>query len=180
MNFFFVEGICVNILKSQLSFVFLAALLSSFFLAGCSHYSVSGSLPAHIKTAAVPLFQNETVEPGIVQEVTETVIDAIISNGSMKVVGESQADAVVYGSIKNVRDEADTYSKSEQANQFKIRIFADVRFFDRKKNKDMWEEKGLEGWARYDASSPSSREDAKTEALKMLAGLIIDKTVAGW
>ena len=118
--------------------------------------------------------------PSLVQEVTETVINAIISNGAMKVVGESQSDAVVYGTIVNVRDEADTYSSSEQAKQFKIRIFADVRFFDRRKNKALWEEKGLEGWARYDASSSSTREDAKTEALKMLAGLIIDKTVAGW
>jgi hypothetical protein len=151
-----------------------------FFLTGCSHYSVSGSLPSHIKAAAVPLFENETVEPGIVQEVTETVINAIISNGAMKVVGESQADAVVNGTIMNVRDEADTYSRSEQAKQFRIRILADVSFFDRRKNRVIWEEKGLEGWARYDASSPSAREDAKKEALKMLANLIIDKTVAGW
>jgi hypothetical protein len=160
------------------SFLLLPATV--FFLAGCSHYSVSGSLPSHIKAAAVPLFENETVEPGIVQEVTETVINAIISNGAMKVVGESQADAVVNGTIMNVRDEADTYSRSEQAKQFRIRIFADVRFFDRRKNRVIWEEKGLEGWARYDASSSSAREDAKKEALKMLANLIIDKTVAGW
>jgi len=158
----------------------LLLLVPGGFITGCSHYSVSGSLPSHIKVAAVPLFENETVEPGIVQEVTETVINAIISNGAMKVVGESQADAVVNGTIMNVRDEADTYSRSEQAKQFKIRIFADVRFFDRRKNRVIWEEKGMEGWARYDASSPSAREDAKKEALKMLANLIIDKTVAGW
>lgn len=146
----------------------------------CSHYSVSGSLPGHIKNAAVPLFENETVEPGIVQEVTETVINAIISNGAMKVVGESQADAVVNGKIVNVRDEADSYSKDEQAKQFRIRIIADVQFFDKRKNKVIWEEKSLEGWARYDASSSVARDDAKKEALKMLAGLVIDKTVAGW
>ena len=146
----------------------------------CSHYSVSGSLPGHIKNAAVPLFENETVEPGIVQEVTETVIDAIISNGAMKVVGEAQADAVVNGKIVNVRDEADSYSKDEQAKQFRIRIVAEVQFFDKRKNKVIWEEKSLEGWARYDASSSAARDDAKKEALKMLAGLVIDKTVAGW
>ena len=167
-------------IQSVRSFIVPLLLLMGACITGCSHYSVSGSLPSHIKTAAVPLFDNETVEPGIVEEVTETVINAIISNGAMKVVGESQADAVVNGTIMNVRDEADTYSRSEQAKQFKIRIFADVRFFDRRKNRVIWEEKGLEGWARYDASSPTAREDAKKEALKMLAGLIIDKTVAGW
>jgi hypothetical protein len=147
---------------------------------GCSHYSVSGSLPSGIRNVAVPLFENQTVEPGIVEAVTETVINAIISNGQMKVVGESQSDAMVNGIITDVRDEADSYSRSEQAKQFRLRIFADVSFYDRRKNRAIWEEKRLEGWARYDAADPAAREKAKAEALKMLAGLIIDKTVSGW
>jgi hypothetical protein len=148
--------------------------------AGCSHYSVSGSLPGHIKTAAVPLFQNDTVEPNIVEDVTDEVTNAIISNGSMKIVNESKADAVVIGRIVEVINEADTYSKDEQAKQYKIHIYAEVQFFDRKKNRPLWEEKRMEGWARYDASSPSSRSDAVKQALQMLASLIVDKTVSGW
>jgi hypothetical protein len=166
-----------------LSFYFSITLLLCvfvIFLSNCSHYSVSGSLPGYIKTAAVPLFQNDTVEPNVVEDVTDEVINAIISNGSMKIVNESQADAVVMGRIVEVINEADTYSKSEQAKQFKIHIYADVQFFDRKKNRPLWEEKRLEGWARYDASNPSARQDAIKEALKMLASLIVDKTVAGW
>jgi hypothetical protein len=163
-------------------FYFVSLSLCAFvtFFNGCSHYSVSGSLPGYIKTAAVPLFQNDTVEPNIVEDVTDTVTNAIIRNGSMKVVNESQADAVVMGRIVEVINEADTYSKSEQAKQFKIHIYADVQFFDRRKNRALWEEKRLEGWARYDASNPSSRQDAVRQALQMLASLIIDKTVAGW
>lgn len=151
-----------------------------FFFSGCSHYSVSSSLPGYIKTAAVPLFQNDTIEPNIVEDVTDEVTNAIIRNGSMKIINESQADAVVIGRIVEVINEADTYSKNEQAKQFKVHIYADVQFFDRRKNRPLWEEKRMEGWARYDASSPSSRQDAVTQALQMLASLIVDKTVAGW
>ncbi len=151
-----------------------------FLSAGCSYYSVSGALPAHIKTAAVPLFDNETVEVGIVEEITAEVIDAIIKDGNMKVVGEFQADAVVNGTIIDVIEEADTYTKKEEAEQFKIRIFANVAFFDRKKNNTIWEENRMEGWALFDASDPDSRENAIKEALEMLAKEIIDKTVAGW
>ena len=157
--------------------VFAAAVL---FFAGCSHYSFSGSLPGYIRTASVPLFQNDTVEPGIVEDVTDAVSSAIISNGTMKVVGENSADAVVKGTIVNVIDEADTFSKDEQAKQFRIRIFASVEFFDRVKNRAIWEEKNLEGWARYEASNTAARDEAKRSAAKMLAGLIIDKTLAGW
>lgn len=161
-------------------FILLTISAAIILSAGCSHYSFSGSLPGHIKTASVPLFQNETVEPGIVENVTDAVTSAIISNGTMKVVGESSSDAVVSGTIVNVLDEADSYSKSEEAKQFRIRIFANVQFYDRVKNKVIWEEKGLEGWARYDANSTSAREEAKLEAARMLADLIIDKTLAGW
>jgi len=155
-------------------------MLPVFFFLECGYYSVSGSLPGHIKKAAVPLFENETVETGIVEEVTEAVTDAIIRNGSMQIVRESQADAVVNGTIVNVRDEADTYSSSEKAKQFRLRIIADIQFYDRVKNRVIYEEKGIEGWARYDASNASAREDAKSDASKMLANQIIDKIVAGW
>jgi len=150
--------------------------------AGCSYYSVSGSLPGHIKTAAVPLFENETTEPAIVEEVTEAVVNAIISNGTMKVVGEFQADAVVNGTIVDVIDEADEYTRDEKAKKFKIRIIAHVKFFDRVKNRVLWEEERLEGWDRYDADGTGevTREQAKEKALEMLAKEIIDRTVAGW
>lgn len=157
-----------------------AGLFLAVFPAGCSHYSVSGSLPSHIKTVAVPLFGNETVETGIVEDITDAVVNAIISNGSMKVVAESRANATVSGTIVNVRDEADTYSSSGTASQFKIRIIADVVFYDRVKNKVIYEGKGMEGWARYEASNASARAEAKEEAAKMLAETVIDKIVAGW
>ncbi|MCE5249245.1 LPS assembly lipoprotein LptE [bacterium] len=163
----------------------LTAVLLLFLCAGCSYYSVSGSLPGHIKTAAVPLFENKTVEAGIVEDLTDAIEAAIIKNGNMKITGEFQADAVVKGTIVELIDEADTFSKSESAKQFKIRIFADVQFFDRVKNKAIWEENKMEGWARYDASGSSgsdglTREEAISEALKMLAEKIIDNTVSGW
>lgn len=165
----------------QLKYIVLAgAAILIATVSGCAYYSFSGSLPGHIKTAAVPLFENETTEPQIVEEVTRAVVDAVIGNGSMKVVGEFQADAVVRGTIIDVIDEADQYSKTEVASQFKIRILAKVTFFDRVKNRPLWEEDRMEGWANYDASGDVSREEGKEKALEMLAKQIIDKTVAGW
>lgn len=169
-------------MKNALLYIFVIFMTA----AGCSYYSFSGALPGHIKTAAVPLFENETVETGIVEDLTDAIESAIIRDGSMKLAGEFQADAVVRGTIIDVIDEADTFSKSEQADQFKIRILADVEFYDRVKNNVIWEENRMEGWARYDAgggssgSEPVSRDDAIQEALSMLAKEIIDNTVAGW
>lgn len=162
-----------------------AALLAAM-CAGCGFYSVSGSLPSHIETVAVPLFDNETTEPRVVEDVTDAVTDAIISNGSMKIAAEFVADAVVQGTIVDVIDEPDQFTKNETAQRFIIRILANVTFFDRVRNKPIWSQDSLEGWARYDASGAAAgedvetREDAKKTALDMLAKEVIDRTVAGW
>jgi hypothetical protein len=145
----------------------------------CGFYSFSGSTLS-VKTVAVPIFENETVEVDVEESIASEIRDAIIKDGNMKVVSESQADAVLSGKIVDVKEEADTFSKSEQANQFKIRVFADISFFDKRRNKVIWEEKRMEGWARYDAKDTSARDEAINEALQMLAKDIIDKTVSGW
>ena len=164
--------------------LFCTILCVMVLCTSCGYYSVSGSLPGHIKTAAVPLFENKTVEAGLVEDLTDAIEAAILRDGNMKIAGEFQADALVQGTIVDIIDEADTFSRDENAEQFKIRVFADVQFFDRVKNKVIWEEKKMEGWARYDASGSGgdigSRQDAIAEALTMLSNLIIDKTVAGW
>lgn len=165
-----------NIIPPFLIFIVILIILC----AGCSYYSLSGSLPGHIKTCAVPLFENETVEVDIVENITNEVIDAIISDGNMKVVGEFQSDAIVKGIIVDVVEMPATYSKDEEAKQFKISIYADVQFFDSKKNEVIWEENNMEGWANYDAEDMAAREDGIQEALEMLAKEIIDKTVSGW
>ena len=156
------------------------ALFSVIVFSGCGIYSMSGSLPSHIKNVAVPLFENETVEVDIVDLVSDEIRSAIIKDGNMKIVAENDADAVVTGKIKDVFESADSFSKGEVAKQFKIQVFAEVTFFDIKKNKAIWEESNMEGWARYNADDPAAREGALKEALQMLAKDIIDKTVSGW
>lgn len=159
---------------------YLFMLLTALFFVGCGVYSFSGSLPPHIKTVAVPLFENDTVEVDIVDLISDEIRTAIIKDGNMKVVGENESDAVVTGKIKDVIESADTFSKGEVAKQFKIQVFAEVSFFDKKKNKAIWEEPSMEGYARYDADNPGGRADALKEALQMIAKDIIDKTVSGW
>ncbi len=160
-------------------------IMSLLLAAGCGVYSFSGSLPSHIKTAAVPLFENKTVEPGLVEDLTDAIEAAIIRDGNMRIVGELQADALVQGTIVEFIDEADAFTRSEKAEQFRVRIYADVKFMDRVKNKALWEEQHMEGWGRYDAPGATggegkTRDDAIEDALKMLSDEIIDKTVAGW
>ena len=62
-------------------------------VAGCTcRYSFSqSSLPSHIKTVAVPVFENETVEPGLQQEVTEAVSREFLNDSTLRIVPENEA-----------------------------------------------------------------------------------------
>ena len=65
----------------------LLSLLCAFVLIGCGVYSFSGSgLPSHIRTVAVPLFSNKSSEYGIKDDLTEGIIEALVSDGKLKVV----------------------------------------------------------------------------------------------
>ncbi len=47
----------------------LGLILAAVVLAGCG-YGTRGSLPDHIKTVAVPIFKNRTLEPGVESAIT--------------------------------------------------------------------------------------------------------------
>ena len=39
----------------------------------CAFYSMSGSIPPHIKSISIPLIENETAEFGIAEEITDGI-----------------------------------------------------------------------------------------------------------
>ena len=156
-----------------------------FWAVSCSYYSFSGSLPAHIKTVAVPLFGNEEQRVliyGIEEALTDAVIDDFAKNGNLKVVDRTRADSMVSGQIVEIREEPFTYTADERADQWKVRIFVEVAYEDVRKKETRWEEKALEGWGMYEVvtGDPSERQKGIDVAIQMLAEEIVDRTVAGW
>ena len=155
-------------------------------LSACGIYSMSSSSYAHIKTVAVPLFEisdDQSVEYGVIEQLTDVVIDGLVDDGSLRVVDEDRADSIIRGVVLRIKDEPFTYSAKEEAQSFRIRIFAQISYFDEKKDKVLWEEEVLEGWGTYSAESGDSedeREEGKLAAMEMLAKDIIDRTASGW
>ena len=54
----------------------LALLALVLVLAGCG-YSLRGSLPAHIRSVAVPVFANKTQQPAVENFLTRAVVDCV-------------------------------------------------------------------------------------------------------
>lgn len=151
------------------------------FAVSCGHYSFSGStLPAYIKTVAIPLFENKTSEFGISEKLTDAVIDAFTQDNTLKIVDPSLANALISGEITSVTDRASTFNQQEQVQSYRVYVSVRVEFRDQKKRKILWKA-ALQEWGEYQHSaSTEERQKAIDEAVKKLAEDILNKTVAGW
>lgn len=156
--------------------IFIPIIVLGFTFTSCGIYSFSGStLPSHIKTVAVPLFDDTTAEFGIDQQLTDAVIDAVTRDNTLKIAAQRSADAVLKGTVISVTDRAGQYNADETASDFRITLTIKVVFEDVSKRKVLWEE-NFSQWGSYE----SDREEGIQEAIEKLTTDILNRTVSGW
>ena len=148
-------------------------------LASCGVYSFSGStLPGHIKTVAVPLFENTTPEFGVDQSITDALIESISQDNTLKIASERNADSIIRGKITRLIDTADAYDREENVSGSRVTITVEVIFEDVKKRKELWKETWSH-WGRY-GSDDLTFQDAIKEVANKLTNDILNRTVSGW
>ncbi len=149
---------------------------------GCAYYSTSATGSGGTRSVAVPLLDNESLEAGIHQALTDSLIREFVSDGTLRVVEEDRADAVVQGVVLEVKEEPFTYGQPG-AEQYRISVFVKMAFYDARQKQTLWEMERARGYGIYDATR--QRDLARTEgigaALQMLAKDIVDRAqVGGW
>jgi len=161
--------------NKKIIFIFLYSA-AALIIQGCGIYSFSGStLPSHIKTVAVPLFQNNTPEFGIDQKLTDAIISAISKDNSLKITDARNADSILKGTILQITDRAGQYTADEVASSYRVTINVKIVFEDVKKRKALWEETWSQ-WGEY----TNSRDEGLDQAVEKLTTDIINKTISGW
>jgi hypothetical protein len=158
-----------------------AALLVALAAAvgGCG-YSLTTRLPSHIKTVAVPPFQNETLEYGLEEEITQAIIDKFTVDNNLRVVMEERADSVVYGVIKAYKRRVAGFTAEEIATEYEVAIMMDITVRDRVKSKDLWEEAGMTRTTNYFVDQVESEREGRQPAILQIAADVVSRTVQGW
>ncbi len=80
----------------------LGAALLLLSLGGCAGYQIGPVQPYYlrdVRTIAVPTFENKTLAPRIAVLVTDSVIKQFQQDGTYRIVGDDQADAILKGEI---------------------------------------------------------------------------------
>jgi hypothetical protein len=160
-------------------FVYFLLLINTALIA-CGPYSFSGSGSPHIKTVAVPIFQDQTSEFGIKEKLTDAVINEFTRDNTLKITDRRNADSIIEGTIVNVNDQAGAFTSSEQVRDIKIFITVRVIYEDLKKRNILWEEE-ITQWGTFNPDEgPQSREKGIDEAVGKIANEILNKSVSGW
>ena len=162
---------------------YIILLIYLFIFTGCGYYSFSGSTLPHLKTVAIPIFEDETAEFGVKEELTNSLIDAFTRDATLKIADSRNADSIISGKLISVTDGAGAFSKAEEVKQIRVTVTAMVKFEDLKKRQVVWESR-LSQVGTYAPEGGSgentTREEAITEAIKNLTDDILSRSISGW
>lgn len=157
-------------------------------LGGCG-YSFSGSsLPGHLRTIAVPVLANESLDATIADEVTRSLTDRFLEDNRLKIAGESRADCVLQGTVKEYERKVYSYDAAQTPEEYIVVVTIAVVLKDRIKNRDLWSDERLQATATYAAEESTAEDDpdltaeeeARLEALELLAQDVLARTLEQW
>jgi lipopolysaccharide assembly LptE-like protein len=151
-------------------------------LAACLYGFAGGGLPANIKTVALFPFDNQTSEPTLTQEVAVRVRDAVQSRLGLRAASETQADAVVRGTISRYEPDIPVQYSGEGASQVNVtrrlvHITVSVQIQDQRAGKPLWERSGLLLEGDY---VQGQEAQGRQKALDKLVTYIVEGAQSQW
>jgi hypothetical protein len=165
-------------MKIIITFILSIAVIN---LIGC--YSFTGaSVPPHIKTIAIPLFddQSGSGEPSLREKITNVLIEKFRQDNNLEIADKTNADSMLEGIITSMSDQPQVVSKGETVSKRRITISIKVTYQDMKLKKKIFE-KNFSGWGDFDSSEgPDDRQKAINNAIDKLSDDILQNTVSRW
>lgn len=155
------------------------------FAGACGYTTSPALLPTHLKTVAIPVFENGTTEYTLEQEVTDAVIAHFVADNHLKVVDERSANSIIKGRITQYRNAVFGFNQAAQAQEYRVTIAASVVFKDLIKNRELWNEPNLVKTVNYyvvntPGDTARTELDGRKGAIDKLADEIVTRSVEGW
>lgn len=170
------------ILQYIVAFLQRMLLVVLFFsVVGC--YTFTGSsVPSHLRTIAIPLFddQSGSGEPNLREQVTNKLIEKFRQDNSLEIAEKTLADAVLEGTIVTASTKPQVVGAGETVAKNRFTLEVNVTYQDMKLKKKIYE-KRFSQIGDYDISAGQEGRQAGIEAaIEKLADDILLQTVSGW
>ena len=156
--------------------ILLAALALAVAAGGCG-YTLQGNLPDHLKTVSVPVFKNQTTEPGAENTITAAVINAFTTNGRLKVVSVDRADRILDGEVTGYQVQSLTYDSKLNLRSYRLTVTMNVRFRDLRRTELIWQQDALVENVAFDVAGQVSDTISREEGAVKQAALEIGRRI---
>ncbi len=164
-------------LKNTLKF---SLILLPLLLISCGIYTFSGSsIPSHLKTIEVPLFENAALVQGVAEDITDAITSAM-EREKLRIVPRD-GNAIITGTVATYRNHAYDYSGNREDLNMKsyvVDITARIEFKDLVDDTDLYNGV-LTGQGVYDFDT-ESEEIGRQRAVRDLVEKIMINSLQGW
>ena len=161
-------------MKRASPFVLLAILLFT----GCGyHFSGSGAgLPSGVRSVAIPIFGNQTIQTGIETTLTSALVDKFTAAKQVTVTGQSEADAILSGTVKSFTTSPTAVTLGTQvATEYRATITIEATFKRQRDGKILWKGE-VSDWRNYSVVSDLAATEAnKKEAIRQASELLAER-----
>lgn len=152
------------------------------FMQGC--YSFSGaSLPAHIESVAVPLFDDTSGAgiSGFRETITRSLVTMLETQSRLVIESDpARADAVLKGVITSYTDEPSQLgSATERAVTNRITLVIKAEFNDQEKQRMRFSQSFV-GFADYESGNYTAQQVAIDSAIDMAVEDIFNRMISDW
>lgn len=140
-------------------------------LTACGYHRVrpGNNVPSNIKSIAIPVFRNDTYEPGIEVLLTEALREQFLRSGFVRLTDVQNADAVVAATIKNFSLKAISFSQTDYATEYRASIVMRIKLVTRK-GKVLWQDRKVSRIEDFRVSIDIFQtEAAKQQATRRIA-----------
>jgi outer membrane lipopolysaccharide assembly protein LptE/RlpB len=158
--------------------------LGAAVLAGGCGYSLRGTLPEHLQTVAVPVFQNRTTVPTVENFLTTAVLNAFTTNGRLRVTTLDRADAILEGDITMYSLQAIAYDATANVRQYRLILTLNLRFRDVRRNQMLFQRNGYTDRVDFAVpgtvtetivASEAALQQVSTEIARSVVSIVIDR-----
>lgn len=154
-----------------------------FFLFACRYSFTGASVPPHLKTIAISLFDDQSNygRATLREELTKKVVERFIQDNTLKIADRNTANSILEGVIISVQDNPVVVGAGERIKRSRLTIVVKVSFYDMVKRVKVWE-RTFSNWGEYELEGniQQNLELGINQAIEKLAEDILLATVSNW
>ncbi|MFZ5979333.1 MAG: LptE family protein [Candidatus Zixiibacteriota bacterium] len=145
---------------------------------GCGVYTFNPRGKSDVTNIAIEPFANETSEFGLADRLTEQVIDAFITDGTLKIVPVDNSEAYLVGILTGYQRVPHKFDENDQVEEYKILLDVEISLKNTGDDSEKWKER-LTFEGIYNASD-ETEEDGQVRASERLVEAVLNKTTKSW